>query len=95
MARVTFYDINNHEVPQWVYVDSGADLTLLPKSLGDLLGFKLDEGEIKEVRGVGERSIPVILKKTKNKIYSLAMNRGPSNFSFPISIPSSLPTQTS
>lgn len=68
VARIIFYSNNDSEVPQWVYVDSGADLTIIPKSLGDLLGFELTDNEIREVKGVGERGIPVILKKAKIKI---------------------------
>ena len=56
------------EVPQWVYVDSGADMTLIPKSMGDLLGFKINEDKITEVKGVGERVIPVVIKKAKIQI---------------------------
>lgn len=57
------------EVPQWVYVDSGADMTLLPKSMGELLGFKLrDLDKITEVKGIGERGIPIVMKKAFIKI---------------------------
>ena len=68
VARVIFIN-QEREFPQWAYVDSGADMTLIPKSLGDLIGFKVsDQEEIKEVKGVGERGIPVILKKTNIQI---------------------------
>ena len=26
---------------EWMYVDSGADITLIPRSVGDLLGFEM------------------------------------------------------
>ncbi len=50
------------------YVDSGADLTLIPKSLGDSLGLESDASDIKEVQGVGARQIPVVLRKVNLKI---------------------------
>jgi hypothetical protein len=43
-------------VPQLFYVDSGADITLIPKSVGDLLGLTLaSPQEIREIKGIGER----------------------------------------
>jgi hypothetical protein len=44
-------------VPQLFYVDSGADITLIPKSVGDLLGLTLaSPQEIREIKGIGENS---------------------------------------
>jgi hypothetical protein len=48
-------------IPEWMYVDSGADISLLPRSLGDLLGFKVTQ-DIQEIRGVGESVVPVIIR---------------------------------
>lgn len=48
-------------VPEWMYVDSGADISLLPRSLGDLLGFEVTQ-DIQEIRGVGDSVVPVIIK---------------------------------
>lgn len=44
-------------------VDSGADISLIPRSLGEFLHLKLDEGKIKELRGIGEAAIPYVTKK--------------------------------
>ncbi len=53
-------------MPEHLYVDSGADSILVPKSLGDLLGFKIMEGEvIEEIKGIGERGIPIVVKNAK------------------------------
>ena len=49
-------------------VDSGADLTLIPKSVGDYLGFRIDNDAVKEVKGVDEQNVPIILKKLNLKI---------------------------
>lgn len=56
------------ETSQFMLVDSGADLTLISKSVGDYLGLTLTSDEIIEVKGVGERGIPVVLKKVNIKI---------------------------
>ena len=45
------------------YIDSGADITLIPFSLGKLLGFKIEKDRIKELSGIGEGKISVIIKK--------------------------------
>jgi hypothetical protein len=65
LARVIF----NEEVPQWMYVDSGADVTLLPRSVGELLGFEIYKGEeIKEVKGLGNSRIPIVVRRVSMKI---------------------------
>ncbi|MDI6860265.1 MAG: hypothetical protein QMC85_07205 [Methanocellales archaeon] len=49
------------------YIDSGADVTLLPRSFISPLGIKVEE-EIKEVRGIGEGKVPIIIKQVKMKL---------------------------
>jgi len=57
------------ELPEHVYIDSGADVTLISKSVGDILGFKIDDkDEVTEIKGVGERGVPIIVKKVKIKV---------------------------
>ena len=57
------------EVPEHLYVDSGADITLIPKSVGDILGFKIEKSdEVTEIKGIGEREVPIIIKRVKMKI---------------------------
>jgi len=49
---------------EWIrchpYIDSGADVTLIPLSFGRLLGLELDKDKIEEIYGVGKQGIPVI-----------------------------------
>lgn len=68
VARISI--INNEiEIPEHLYVDSGADITLIPKSIGELLGFKIENiWEITEIKGIGEQGIPIVIKKVKMKI---------------------------
>jgi len=47
-----------------MYIDSGADISLIPLKFGRSLGFKQEEGDtIREIKGVSGVSIPYILKK--------------------------------
>jgi len=41
------------------YVDSGADISILPASFLKAFGVVVEEEEIKEVRGIGGTKIPV------------------------------------
>lgn len=45
------------------YVDSGADLTIFPRSVGELLGLELKESEIIDLYGVGEGTLSVVIKE--------------------------------
>lgn len=66
VARLILQGENGNRIPEIFYVDSGADITLLPRSLGELLGFHVkDPSEIKEIQGIGERGIPFVLRRIK------------------------------
>ena len=57
------------EFPEHVYVDSGADISIIPKSVGEILKFKVEKTDkINEIKGIGERSVPIIIKRIKIKI---------------------------
>ncbi|MBI5227488.1 aspartyl protease family protein [Candidatus Micrarchaeota archaeon] len=62
VADVTLRN-GDRDVVQGMIVDSGADVTLIPKSVGDYIGFKINNEKIVEVKGIGDRGIPVVLKK--------------------------------
>ncbi len=72
IAAVNFI-VNNTEIMQFMYVDSGADMTLIPKSVGELLGFEITE-EAKEVYSVSRHSIPIIMKNIELKIGKHRLN---------------------
>lgn len=44
------------------YIDSGADVTLIPLSLGRLIGLVADENKIQQIGGI-RGSVPVIYSK--------------------------------
>lgn len=50
------------------YIDSGADITLIPRIFGNALGFELKEEEIIELKGISEGSVPAIIKEVEMKI---------------------------
>ena len=49
------------------YIDSGADVILIPLSLGNLLGLEPDKNKIEEIGGI-RGSVPVIYTKINLKI---------------------------
>jgi len=49
-------------------LDSGADLSLIPYSVGEAIGLELDLENRSEVQGIGEGSIPYILCQVSMKI---------------------------
>jgi len=55
-------------IPILAYIDSGADVTLLPMSFIKAFEIKIEEENIKEIRGIGEGKISVIIKEVKMKI---------------------------
>lgn len=68
VARLFLMGETNKEIPGIFYIDSGADISLIPKSLGELLDFRIDDpDDIKEIKGVGERGIPVVVKNAQIK----------------------------
>ncbi len=51
-----------------MYIDSGADISLIPRQLGEALGFVATKRDTQEIRGIGEKSVPVIISAVKMKI---------------------------
>lgn len=51
-----------------LYIDSGADITLIPRSVGDLLGFELDPEEpIEEIGGIAGK-LPTVRRQVKVRV---------------------------
>jgi hypothetical protein len=70
VARVVVI-YRRRRIPQFFYVDSGADITLIPKSVGDLLGLKLASSEeITEIKGIGERGVPIVIRRLQFQVGS-------------------------
>ena len=59
-------EANGLKVEASMYIDSGADITMIPIHLGKALGFKQNPSdEILEIRGVSGGGVPYIIKKMK------------------------------
>lgn len=58
---------NDKIVLFYPYIDSGADITLIPRSLGEMLGLELNDNII-ELGGLGDNKVPVLIKKIEIKI---------------------------
>ena len=68
LARVKLIN-ENTETTVDMYVDSGADITLIPYSVGIALGFSLkQEDEIRRIGGVGGGKIPIVVRRLKMRI---------------------------
>ncbi len=72
------YFINGENIVfEYPYADPGADITLLPHSVGAALGLKSEGENIINLRGISETAIPIIIKQVQAKI---------GGFEFPIRI---------
>ncbi|MBO3842102.1 MAG: aspartyl protease family protein [Candidatus Brockarchaeota archaeon] len=56
------------------YIDSGADISILPASFLKAFGVTVEEEEIREIRGIGGAKVPVIMKDVRMKIGELTFN---------------------
>lgn len=57
-------EVNKTKVEVAIYIDSGADITMIPLEVGKALGLKQNPNdEILEIRGVSGSGVPYILKK--------------------------------
>lgn len=74
VAEVYFKDAEGKDLISFMYVDSGADITLLPRELGENLDLTIEEEKIQEISGVGGGSIPVIIKTIEMRIGDYAMD---------------------
>lgn len=60
------------EFAQWMYVDSGADITLIPLSVGKLVGLRRTKKDrLRKILGVGQSSVPILVKSTSMRLGSV------------------------
>ena len=56
----------NNKVPQIFYVDSGADITLIPRSVGEILELSNPKpSESFEIMGISEKGVPIVLRRVQ------------------------------
>lgn len=72
LLGITYRPVGDFEIKTrfgWIpvlgYTDSGADITLLPRSFLYFLGVKFTEDEVKEIGGVGGGKVPVIVREVE------------------------------
>lgn len=53
--------------PVIMYVDSGADISLVPRNFGSLLGLDLTKN-LGQIRGIGEAIVPLSLQDVKLRV---------------------------
>lgn len=52
----------------FMYLDSGADISLIPYSVGKAIGLRIDEKNIHELGGIGNGSISYVLSEVKFRL---------------------------
>lgn len=72
VAKIYLRSQEGEWLPCFMYIDSGADFTLIPYKLGLSLGFEM-EREVREVYGVGG-GIPIVVKSMEMKLGDMPMN---------------------
>ncbi len=65
VAKVIF----QKKFPQWMYVDTGADITLIPVSVGKLIGLhRTERDKLETIYGVGQSSVPIVVKRVSLRL---------------------------
>ena len=56
-----------------MYIDSGADVTLIPRQVGEALGLSFSKDKVRNIRGIGKGAIPVIISTVEVMIGTRTM----------------------
>ncbi|RLF49183.1 MAG: hypothetical protein DRN20_02795 [Thermoplasmata archaeon] len=75
IARIQMW---SNKLKKWVkvegFLDSGADITLIPFGLGKMLGFTIDEDNVKVLGGIGEGRVSVCIVEGNVRIGNKEFN---------------------
>ena len=74
VADIEFKSMQGEWIDCHPYIDSGADVTLIPLSLGRLLGLEIEKDKIEELYGLGSQGIPIIFKNVEVRIREFEFN---------------------
>ena len=58
----------------FMLLDSGADISMLPYSVGETLGLEFDMARRSEVQGIGEGSVPYVLSQVRLEIENVEIS---------------------
>ena len=58
-------------VKVFMLLDSGADISMIPYSVGETIGLEIDMSTRSEVEGIGEGSVPYVLGQVRFQIENL------------------------
>jgi len=62
------------KIPEIFYVDSGADITLIPRSVGELLQLEDPvKSEIFDIKGISDKGISIVVRKISIQISSFVI----------------------
>ena len=67
VADVKLLSVSGMWIDFHPYIDSGADVTLVPLTLGKLLGFQVSDQQVSQIGGI-RGSIPVIYERKRMKV---------------------------
>ena len=74
MAEVFVQSKTGLWLQTFMYIDSGADISLFPRQFGEALGLVFPREEIREIRGIGGSGIPVIISTIKMRVGRKTIN---------------------
>jgi len=61
-------------VKLFMLLDSGADISMIPYSVGETIGLEIDMSTRSEVQGIGEGSVPYVFGKVNLQIENLEIS---------------------
>ena len=56
------------KIKVFAILDSGADISMIPYSVGEVIGLELDMSTRSEIQGIGEGSVPYVLSEVRFQI---------------------------
>ena len=65
---------SNRKVKVFMLLDSGADISMIPYSVGEVIGLEFDITARDEIQGIGEGSVPYVLSQVKFQIESMEIS---------------------
>ncbi len=58
----------------FMLLDSGADISMIPYSVGEVIGLELDMTSRSEIQGIGEGSVPYVLSQVGFQIENIEIS---------------------